>query len=68
MVRMSTLRALGNNFSAITAKAREAMLDERAAVLEAEDEYRRDGKSYTAGEAREMLRVARTAGRGENLE
>lgn len=47
-----------------TFEAREAMLDERAAILEAEAEYQRDGKSYTADEVRAMLRAARSAGVG----
>lgn len=42
-------------------EAREAMLDERAAILEAEAEYQRDGKSYTVDEVRAMLRTARSA-------
>ncbi len=42
-------------------EAREAMLDERAAVLEAEANYRNNGKSYSLDEAREMLRAARGA-------
>ena len=42
-------------------EAREAMLDERAAILEAEAEYQRSGKSYTVDEVRSMLRTARSA-------
>ena len=42
-------------------EAREAMLDERAAILEAEAEYRQSGKSYTLSEVRSMLKAAREA-------
>lgn len=42
-------------------EAREKMLDERAAVLEAEAEYRRTGKSYSLDEVRTMLRAVRGA-------
>lgn len=41
-------------------EAREAMLDERAAILEAEAEYRRSGKSYSIDEVRAMLLAARS--------
>lgn len=38
---------------------REAMLNERAAVLEAEAEYRKNGTSYSFDEVRSMLQAAR---------
>ncbi len=41
--------------------AREKMLEERAAVLEAEADYRLAGVSYTLDEAASMLRAARSA-------
>ena len=41
---------------------REAMLDERAAVLEAEVRYRETGESYSLDELRSMLQAARRAG------
>ncbi len=41
--------------------AREAALDERAAVLEAEGRYRDTGVSYSLDEVRSMLRAARKA-------
>lgn len=40
---------------------REAALNERAAVLEAEAEYLRTGKSYSLDEVRTMLSTARDA-------
>lgn len=42
-------------------EAREAMLDERAAILEAEAEYQQSGKNYSVDEVRSMLRAARAA-------
>ncbi|WP_321972890.1 type II toxin-antitoxin system Phd/YefM family antitoxin [Paratractidigestivibacter sp.] len=41
--------------------ARERMLDERAAVLEAEADYRLRGVSYGLDDAASMLRAARSA-------
>ena len=41
--------------------ARERMLDERAAVLEAEAEYRLSGTSYSLEDAASMLHAARSA-------
>ncbi len=41
--------------------AREKKLEERAAVLEAEADYRLGGVSYTLDEAASMLRAARSA-------
>ncbi len=38
---------------------REAMLDERAAILEAESKYRETGESYSLEEVRSMLQAAR---------
>lgn len=43
-------------------EAREAMLDERAAIPEAGAEHQRDGRSYAVDEVREMPRAARSAG------
>lgn len=40
-------------------EARERMLDERAAVLEAEAEYRQTGEAYSLDEVRSMLQAAR---------
>ncbi len=41
--------------------AREKVLEERAAVLEAEADYRLNGVSFSLDEAENMLRAARSA-------
>ena len=42
-------------------EAREDMLRERAAILEAEAEYQHSHKSYTVDEVRSMLQAARNS-------